>query len=669
MKKLLAALWLACVLFAGLSANAQQQNAQQQSEKLKRLNAPIPSAARELVKRATYLAERDKAQTSVAALRRAIALAPNYVNAHAEYIRVKAYFLNRYDEVRAEYENLMAKKPDNPVYPMALTLVPYQTPFAIRNAWYEKVVKLAPEWFWARYAKAMLVYNKEPEVATSELLKYLEADQTREEAFQTLAYLQEKPLKRIDDAIRTAEKMTAQTELRAEGLALLWRLRLRKAKASDEEKTKLRGELSRLAVESKDVKLLNVVRSAYENLLEDTEKAKFVKNKIVRLDPSWYPERGEIQFLWAVNASGIPRLVIAVNRQYSIYKRMNEIDGELEPEEKIKQFEKLFVLNPNPEMKRYLYERIFNFAEKAGETNAVIKYGKLLYAIDRNDAVILSKIGLALAGRQNTLPEAFKFARLADEATFLYRPVSRPPNNGLTDEQWQKETFTEERQRQRYKKSRSIILDTLGFVLCKAGNCAEGEKKLRESVSLNRSEQNLAHLAFALEKLGTNEEAEKYAAEAKMEYARELKQSFINEPAKDFELTTIDGRKVKLFELRGKTVLMEFWATWCVPCVKLVPVLNRLYEKYRAQGLEILYISTDNEADRPKVAPFVKEHKVAFPVLFDNKIQDLYNVSGLPTIIFIDGEGKIRYRDVGFGDESARKYETIITELLVGKTK
>jgi tetratricopeptide (TPR) repeat protein len=167
------------------------------------LSEPILGAALELVKRAKSLAERDRVRESITALKKAIALAPNYVNAHAEYIYIKGYFLNGFDEVRAEYENLMRREPSNPVYPMALALASYHVSFAAKTSWYQRAVKLAPDnWAWLHYAKAMLAFEKESETAAAELLKYIEKDGTWSSAYSLLSFLQEKSLKRIDDAIR-----------------------------------------------------------------------------------------------------------------------------------------------------------------------------------------------------------------------------------------------------------------------------------------------------------------------------------------------------------------------------------------------------------------------------------------------------------------------------------
>ena len=203
-----------------------------------------------------------------------------------------------------------------------------------------------------------------------------------------------------------------------------------------------------------------------------------------------------------------------------------------------------------------------------------------------------------------------------------------------------------------------------GRVLYQMGRYAEAEPRLRQAVELGRSEKRLLQLSEVLGRLGRKEEAARFAGEAKVEFAETIKRGFINQPAKDFELTAIDGRRLKLSDLKGKAVMVDFWATWCGPCVAAMPHLVKLYEKYKSRGLEILAISCDDKADRHLVAPFAKEHKVTFPVLFDEGVGKLYNVRGYPTSIFIDKQGHIRYRDMGFRDETPRELEVIFDELL-----
>lgn len=132
---------LTCVLLTGFADFAQSVK--------KDLSEPIPRAARKLVAGAIEMEKRDRLTEAAAALRKAIVIAPNYVNAHAELIRLKANFMGRYDEVRKQYEDLMEKEPGNPVYPMALAISQYQTSQSSKNVWLKRVVEIAPiDWSW-----------------------------------------------------------------------------------------------------------------------------------------------------------------------------------------------------------------------------------------------------------------------------------------------------------------------------------------------------------------------------------------------------------------------------------------------------------------------------------------------------------------------------------------
>ncbi len=655
MKKSMAALCLKCVL---LTATLVYGNVDE-----KKLNAPVPLAAKTLVLRSVDSADRDRPAEAVAALRKAIVLAPNYVNAHAEYIQIKSNYLGRYDEARKEYEDLMKKEPDNPVYPMAMAIAQHQTSQTSKNFWLKKVIELAPEWAWSHYARALLVIDKEPEMAAAEIEKYIEADGTWIAAYSTLAYVQEKTLKRLDDAIATLGKLVKHPDARSWNYHSLWGLRLGKAGGANEAKIALRSELERLEATSNEIKILDAVRMAYSSLLKDEEKSKKAEAKIRRIDPSWHKDRGRVLYLAARNASGAPRLITGASGVFLLWYEINKFDGEMEPDEKIKGLESLLSPKINPEMKRYIYEQIFKVAEKAGNTATLVKYGEMLLAIDSTDAAIPAKISLAFANKKNA-PKALDYAQIAERATAVFRPLARPANNGLTDEEWHKERFPEERQQQYYKNLRSLSLDALGWSLFQAGRLAESETKLRQSVELARSERNLGHLADALSKLGRGEEAERLMVEAKNLYTEFVKKTLKKEPAKDFELTALDGRRVKLSELKGKVVMIDFWATWCGPCVKSTPTLNKLYAKYKERGFEILYVSVDDQAELYKVAPFVKEHKIEFPVLLDAGAKDLYDVKVFPTTIFVDRDGNVRHRDTGFGDESPRMLETVAELLL-----
>src|SRR5664279_3033369 len=108
----------------------------------------------------------------------------------------------------------------------------------------------------------------------------------------------------------------------------------------------------------------------------------------------------------------------------------------------------------------------------------------------------------------------------------------------------------------------------------------------------------------------------------------------------DFTLTDLQGKTWSLRELKGKVVLVNFWATWCPPCRKEMPDLNTLYQRFKDQGFVILAIS-DEEVG--KVKPFIAERNISYPVMLDpgRKINDLFQVEGIPKSFVYDREGKL----------------------------
>src|SRR5215469_12756522 len=118
--------------------------------------------------------------------------------------------------------------------------------------------------------------------------------------------------------------------------------------------------------------------------------------------------------------------------------------------------------------------------------------------------------------------------------------------------------------------------------------------------------------------------------------------------APDFELTSLDGRKVKLSDYRGKAVLLNFWATWCSPCKVEMPWFVDLQKKYGNNGLVVLGIAMD-DSDNSKIAEFASQMGVNYPVLLGtDKVSEQYgNVQFLPTTFYIDREGRIIGKGTG----------------------
>jgi peroxiredoxin len=108
----------------------------------------------------------------------------------------------------------------------------------------------------------------------------------------------------------------------------------------------------------------------------------------------------------------------------------------------------------------------------------------------------------------------------------------------------------------------------------------------------------------------------------------------------EFTLKDLSGKTWTFSELRGKVVLVNFWATWCPPCRKEMPDLETLYGRFGSKGLVVLGISDEEVA---KVEPFVRERKVSFPVLLDpgRKVNEMFVVEGIPKSFVYDREGKL----------------------------
>ncbi len=123
--------------------------------------------------------------------------------------------------------------------------------------------------------------------------------------------------------------------------------------------------------------------------------------------------------------------------------------------------------------------------------------------------------------------------------------------------------------------------------------------------------------------------------------------------APDFRLETSDGDTVRLSDLRGKGVIINFWATWCTPCRQEMPELVAAYDRYKERGLEILAVNL--QENPAKVSSFAGEFGILFPVLLDRDcgVADAYRVTtncrviGIPVSFFIDSEGIVRSTFLG----------------------
>jgi peroxiredoxin/tetratricopeptide (TPR) repeat protein len=255
------------------------------------------------------------------------------------------------------------------------------------------------------------------------------------------------------------------------------------------------------------------------------------------------------------------------------------------------------------------------------------------------------------------------------------------------------------------KRSAAMILDTYGAILLKQNKFIDAEKVLAEAVQLNLKEEPeineryaeslLANKKYDLARKELEEFFTKGANTSKMKdmfkesfiktggtesgfesyfkkfedaatekIITKLKKEIMNEPAPQFTLVDLLGKNVSLSDYKGKVVIVDFWATWCGPCLDSFPAMKEAVEKYESTGkAKFLFLNTwENVEDKLKNASdFIKKNNYPFHVLMDDKNQvvSAFKVSGIPTKFIIDGNGNIRFKSVGFSGNTSEVVEEI----------
>ena len=134
-------------------------------------------------------------------------------------------------------------------------------------------------------------------------------------------------------------------------------------------------------------------------------------------------------------------------------------------------------------------------------------------------------------------------------------------------------------------------------------------------------------------------------------------------PAPEFELVDMDGTKHKLGDYRGGPVIVSFWATWCPPCRKELPSMNRAWKKVKDEGIHMLAVNVGEDEDT--IFAFTGNYPIDFTVLLDEsgEIINQWPIKGLPTTFVLDPEGRIAYRAIGGREWDDEKLLDIVRAL------
>jgi peroxiredoxin len=140
-----------------------------------------------------------------------------------------------------------------------------------------------------------------------------------------------------------------------------------------------------------------------------------------------------------------------------------------------------------------------------------------------------------------------------------------------------------------------------------------------------------------------------------------------NAPTPDFDLATPDGKKISLKNFRGKVVLLNFWASWCVPCREEMPAMEKLYQEYKDKNFVILAVAVKDR--KQDAIDFVKELKITYPIALDPEAQvgSLYGAWGLPATYLIGPKGEGLARGWGPAEWYSLAARNLVKDLVDGK--
>lgn len=134
------------------------------------------------------------------------------------------------------------------------------------------------------------------------------------------------------------------------------------------------------------------------------------------------------------------------------------------------------------------------------------------------------------------------------------------------------------------------------------------------------------------------------------------------EEAPNFTLKNIEGKELSLSDFRGKGIAINFWATFCIPCLEEMPALQRQYEKYKDKGIMVIGVNTGEDA--VSVLGYINRLSVKYPILLDReyKVVDLYEVGPIPHTVFIYPDGRVK--NVIIGQLNEKTIEKNLLEIL-----
>ncbi|MBI1807750.1 MAG: redoxin domain-containing protein [Ignavibacteria bacterium] len=500
--------------------------------------------------------------------------------------------------------------------------------------------------------------------------------------------------KAVKDLAKAKEDLEKERELYPENWVAsvtLWNLTSHD-ETNEAVKNLLRTELDQIYEKFKDNEAALVPICADYDRIGDSSKAQQIRDRVM---------------------SRNPKGIFAQRVRWSYISR-----GENSTSQRIEMMQKYFADFPNvdpDERENKLNDLLYAYLEQKNYD----KTFEILSKLKKQDGMTYNSIAWSLIEKGENLEKAVEWAKRSVELSRNPDPALRPPYWSAKD--WEKNKGY----------NLGMVLDTYGFGLFQLGNSKEAEETYREAYELtkggdadinaryveclvkNGKYDKAIEVGFACVKSGKNNPklldhmknalvksegtAQSYDAltsdkkksfeamlvETEKSRVEEMKKKLLenrtSKPSVDFMLNDLDSKPVTLSALKGKVIVIDFWATWCGPCKQSFPYLQKVYEKYQTND-KVVFLAVDTwerlkdyASTLENAKKFMKENKYTFPVVIDvlegKKTVERYEVEGIPTKFIIDKKGNIAFKGVGFSgpdmvEELTQQIELLLAESL-----